>query len=212
MRVEVSSPQFSLWRKKNWLFFDVSAGCLNYWRDPKINPRWYWRCLLYWQVMFKSKVCSCACMEREWWRLLRMSATQNVLPCLEIPCKDQKLTFMLFGTDGSYCFVKNTSRYYENEKPSLFFSIIFSANRNQPHPNLCRKRQKSYSINGIIVSTPHWLIQLTKNSSPFSFFTFFVYKNETWFSPSLTMVLSGLSTLDQIQWLWLRKISSKNGQ
>ena len=139
----VTSAIFPL-KKKNWLFFDVSAGCLNYWRDPKINPRWYWRCLLYWQVMFKSKVCSCAYMEREWWRLLRMSATQNVLPCFEIPCKDQKLTFILFGTDGSYCFVKNTSRYYENEKPSFFFNNFLRQSQSATPEPLRKKAKKLF--------------------------------------------------------------------
>ena len=34
-------------------------------------------------------MCLCPYMEREWWRLLQMSATQNLLPRSEVPCKDQ---------------------------------------------------------------------------------------------------------------------------
>ena len=38
---------------------------------------------------------------------------------LNIPFKDQKPTFMLFGGDDTYCFVRKTSRDYEKEKSSL---------------------------------------------------------------------------------------------
>ena len=65
------------------------------------------------------------------------------------------------------------------------------------------KRGRSYSIYGIFLSTPHWLIQLTKTSLTFSFYTLSVYIKATWFCQSPTTVLSGLSTLHQIQWLWL---------
>ena len=34
--------------------------------------------------------------------------------------KDQKLTIMLFGGDGTHCFARKTSRDYEKEKPSPF--------------------------------------------------------------------------------------------
>ena len=78
----------------------------------------------------------------------------------------------------------------------------FSANHNQAHPNLNQKC-RSYSIYGKVVSTPHWLIQLTKTSFLLSFHTLSVYIKATWFSQSPTTVLSGLSTLDQIQWPWL---------
>ena len=37
---------------------------------------------------------------------------------LNIPFTDQKRTILLFGGDGTYCFVKKTSRDYETEKPS----------------------------------------------------------------------------------------------
>ena len=38
-----------------------------------------------------------------------------------IPFKDQKLTIMLFGGDGTHCFARKTGRDYEKEKPSPFF-------------------------------------------------------------------------------------------
>ena len=39
---------------------------------------------------------------------------------LNIPFKDQKPTFMLFGGDGTHCFARKTSRDYEKEKPPPF--------------------------------------------------------------------------------------------
>ena len=39
---------------------------------------------------------------------------------LNIPFKDQNLTIMLFGGDGTHCFARKTSRDYEKEKPSPF--------------------------------------------------------------------------------------------
>ena len=39
---------------------------------------------------------------------------------LNIPCKDQKPTIMLFGGDGTPCFARKSSRDYKKEKPSPF--------------------------------------------------------------------------------------------
>ena len=39
---------------------------------------------------------------------------------LNTPFKDQKLTIMLFGGDGTHCFAKKSSRDYEKGKPSRF--------------------------------------------------------------------------------------------
>ena len=109
---------------------------------------------------------------------------------------------MLFGGDGTHCFARKRSRDYEKKSP-LHFWRNFSANHNQAHSNLNQKG-RSYSIYGIIVSTPHWAIHLTKTSFTLSFYTLSVYIKATWFSHSPTTVLSGLSTLDQIQWLTVK--------
>ena len=37
---------------------------------------------------------------------------------LNVPFKDIKPTFMLFGGNGTHCFSKKTSRDYKKEKPS----------------------------------------------------------------------------------------------
>ena len=39
---------------------------------------------------------------------------------LNMPFKDQKLTIVLFGGDGTHCFAIETSHDYEKEKPSPF--------------------------------------------------------------------------------------------
>ena len=52
-----------------------------------------------------------------------------------------------------------------------------------------RSTSRSYSIYGIVVSTPHWSIQLTKTSFTFLFCTLSVYIKATWFSQSPTTVL-----------------------
>ena len=38
---------------------------------------------------------------------------------LKIPFKDQKPTFLLFGSDRTHCFAKKTSRDYEKSSPFL---------------------------------------------------------------------------------------------
>ena len=38
---------------------------------------------------------------------------------LKIPFKDQKLSIMLFGGDGTHCFARKTSRDYEKPSPFL---------------------------------------------------------------------------------------------
>ena len=68
------------------------------------------------------------------------------------------------------------------------------------HIRTWTKKSRSYSIYGIIVSTPHRLIQLNKTSFTVSFFTLSVYIKATWFSQSPTTVLSDLSTSDKIKW------------
>ena len=49
---------------------------------------------------------------------------------LNIPFKEQKLTIMLFGGDGTRCFARKTSRDYEKRKPSPFLKNFLR--RSQP--------------------------------------------------------------------------------
>ena len=88
-----------------------------------------------------------------------------------------KPTIMLIGGDGTHCFARKTSRDYERETICIFEEIpppiTIKYNRT-----LVRKG-KNYSIYDIIVPTPHWLIELNKNSFPISFYTFSVFSKAT---------------------------------
>ena len=77
------------------------------------------------------------------------------------------------------------------KKNHLHFWRNFSANHNQAHPDLNQKN-RSFSIYGVIVSTTHWSIELTKTSFTLSFYTLSVKLRATCFSQSPTTVLSGL--------------------
>ena len=84
---------------------------------------------------------------------------KNCKSCCHVlnnPFKDQKPTIMLFGGDGTHCFARKTSRDYEKEKPSPFLKKYL----RQPDPSTSEtqaKKGQSFSIYGILVSTPHWL-------------------------------------------------------
>ena len=121
------------------------------WRDAKINSKCYWRCVLSRNVLLKTKVCRCLYMESEWWKLLRMFSMQSGCYVFNFAFKDQKWTIMLFGGDGTHCFVINTSHDYPNEKPFLFLRK-FLCQRQSATPEPVTKKQKSL----------HWLIHLKK--------------------------------------------------
>ena len=90
---------------------------------------------------------------------------------------------MLLGGDGTYCFARKTSRNDEKEKPFPFLKKFLRQSQPstyEPEP----KKSRIYSNYGIIVSTPHWLIQLTKTSFTLSFYTLSVCIKATCFSQS----------------------------
>ena len=89
--------------------------------------------------------------------------------------------------------VLQEKRVATTEKKSLLhfwksFSLIISKDIRT-----WTRKSRSYSIYGMIVSTPHWLIQLTKSWFTLSFYTLSVYIKATWFSQSPTTVLRGFS-------------------
>ena len=56
---------------------------------------------------------------------------------LNIPFKDQKPTFLMFGGDGAHCFARKTSRDYEKEKPSPFLKKFLRQSQpstSEPEP------------------------------------------------------------------------------
>ena len=144
-----------------------------------------------------------------------VSATVKSETCchvLNVPFMDQTPTIMLFGSDGTHCFARKTSRDYEKEKPSPFLKKFLrqSQTSTSKHIRTWTKKGRNYSINGIFVSTPHWLTELTKTTFTIFFYTLSVNIKAKWFSQSPTRVLSGLSTLDQIQWLEMTISSQEN--
>ena len=109
-------------------------------------------------------------------RLLSTTVKKNKTCChvLKIPFKDQQPTIKLFSGDGTHCFARKTSRDYEKEKPSPFLKNFLRQSEpstSEPEP----KKADVFFISGRIVSTTHWLTQLTKTSFTFSFFTLSVH-------------------------------------
>ena len=84
----------------------------------------------------------------------------------------------------------------------LHFWRNFSANQIQERPNLNQKKQKFFQLWLNRVDTP-LVVQLTKTSFTFPFYTLPFYIKTTTFFQSPTKLVSGLSTLGQVQWLWL---------
>ena len=92
---------------------------------------------------------------------------------LNFAFKDQKPTIMLSGGDGTHCFAKKTSRDYKKEAFPLWRKFL---RQLQPcTSNFEPEKVKNFSFYGIIVSTPHWLIQLNKISFTLSFDRLSVY-------------------------------------
>ena len=76
---------------------------------------------------------------------------------LNIPFKDQKLTILLFGGDGTHCFARKTSRNYEKEKLYPFLLKF----RRQSQPSRSEREPKTGQIKskcGINISVSYWLM------------------------------------------------------
>ena len=115
--------------------------------------------------------------------------------------KDQKPTITLFGGDGTHCFAKNQPRLRKRKAISIFEDI--SPPITTKHVRTWfQKGQNLFHLWPNRVDTP-LVDTVNQNSFIISLCTLSVFIEATWFSPSPTTVLSGLSTLDQIQWLWL---------
>ena len=72
---------------------------------------------------------------------------------------------------------KDESRLRKRKVASIFEEICPPVTIN--HTRTSAEKGKYHSFYGIFVSTPHWLIQLTKNSFTFSFYTLSVYSKAT---------------------------------
>ena len=87
---------------------------------------------------------------------------------------------------------------------NLHVQRIFSANHKKAHPEMNR-RGKYPTTYGIIVSTPHWMIQLAKISFPFSLSKLSVYNEAIWFSVFPTTILSRVLTFEQILYSYCKR-------
>ena len=65
---------------------------------------------------------------------------------LNIPFKDQKPTIMLFGSEGTQCFARKTSRDYEKEEPSPFLKKFL----RQSQPSTSEREPKKDKSNPIM--------------------------------------------------------------
>ena len=129
---------------------------------------------------------------------------------LNIPCKDQKPTFMLFGGDGTHCFARKTSRDYGKEKPSPFLKKFLRQSQpstSEPEP----KKGWNESKYGINVSISYWLMIWAAYSFFKTFHSISIYSQpllnlhstyrKSWSSQSPTTESSGLSILLSTLWL-----------
>ena len=131
MRVRVPGVQYSFWRSNDFLFLLVWSRGLHFRKDSKVNSWCNWRCVL--SNMKNLKVC-----------LHFTNKTASFYDCkkrkacchiLNITFKDQKLTLMLFGGDGTHCFEEMTSRNYEKEKQSPFLkNFLHRSQRSTSEP------------------------------------------------------------------------------
>ena len=125
---------------------------------------------------------------------------QKFIACchvLKIPFQVQKPTFLLFGGDSTHCFAKSTSRNYQKKQPSPVCRS-FSANNNQAHSNLSRKREKSLYIWHNCVGIPS-IDTVNQKIIYIVLYTLPVSSKVTWISSDSNDGLSGVSTLDQVQ-------------
>ena len=60
---------------------------------------------------------------------------------MNIPFKEQKMTIMLFGGDGTHLLARKTNRDYEKEEPSPFLKKFLSQSQSST-PKLEPKKAK----------------------------------------------------------------------
>ena len=86
---------------------------------------------------------------KKWWTLLRTYWRKAYCHILNIPLKDQKPTIILFDSEGTYCFVIETSWDNENEKSSTFSVIFFC----QSQSNTAKPEPKKAKFNPFLVKS-----------------------------------------------------------
>ena len=108
------------------------TGGLHFWRDAKNNSRCYWRCVL--SNMHKQKVFTCQPTE-----ILLSTTVKSAMPaltCLKLHLRTKSDNYIVWR-----CW-----HIFLRKKNHLLFWRMLSANHNPAHPNLSRKRQKSFFL------------------------------------------------------------------
>ena len=77
-----------------------------------------------WQVLFETKMCSCPYMEKECWKMLRMTAMQYVLPHFEFSSKDQKPTIRRLMVLGKKTVCQKDESWLQESTTSLLIQEI----------------------------------------------------------------------------------------
>ena len=79
------------------------------------------------------------CKTTSYYDCKKCKACCNVL---NIPFKDQKPTFIMFGGDGTHCFARKTSHDYQKEKPSPFLKKFL----RQSQPSTSELETKKFKM------------------------------------------------------------------
>ena len=121
---------------------------------------------------------------------------------LNIPFKDQKLTIMLFGDDGTHCFARKTSRDYEKEKPAPFLrKFLRQSQPGTSEPELKKVKMSPDMEQRYAFPIDWWFEQHIPFPNRFIQFESTVnlhptYTKSSWPSQSQTTESNGLSILD----------------
>ena len=141
MLVHVSGAKNYLWKTNKFVFLEVCSMDIHFWRDEITNLTFCWRCVL--SDMPRRQLCLAFNQETSsFYDCKKWKASSLVL---NIPFKDQKPTFFLFGSDGIHCFAKKTSCDYEKQKPSPFLKKFLNQSQSRPS-ELEPKSHKSFLL------------------------------------------------------------------
>ena len=159
--VQVLGSQCLFLKIKHIRFFAVWSGDLCFRRGSKINSRCYWRWVL--SNMFKQN-----CVHSSTNKISSFYDSEKCETCshmLNNPFKDKnwqscwlvEMVHIALQRRRVVTTIKKTISVFEEIQPPI----------TTKHTGIWAKKGKNCSILGIIVSTPHWLMLLTKNSVPF---------------------------------------------
>ena len=104
--------------KNTFNFGKVSSRDLQFWSALKVNSSHRWKRFLSWKALSATEVCISPYKKKNDENFYESPKCKACCDVLNIPFGEQKPKLILFGTDDTYCFVKKTSRDYENGSKS----------------------------------------------------------------------------------------------